>query len=494
MAIRGIGTFNKSDGTEKIFAAINNDLQLSSGASWIPQNLALTANQEVYFATLLDYLFEVNYADPNHSYDGTNWSTTTNLTDSPQARFIRRLGTRLYLYDVQFGTYSFPSRVYYSDLPKNNTITWDLEWGTDLAQSSSSKVITSAGSAFITRGIKVGDPVFITSGTNQGQYTVYSVDSETQITLVETLTNAQTNSSFWVGGNWFDVTTDDGDTGKGIMDSGGRLLCFKVNSLHRYDGASLLPINGAPGTTSPRSIGNVRRFTIYFNKGFWSYDSSAGQSQFISKPIQDIIDGMLTSNYDKVVFWKDGTDIYRAWVGNILDTETSEVLIENCVVSYDVSANSWTVGKIPDQVTSYGELRESNDPHAYIGTYDNEVHQWGIGLSDDGNEIELDWISGDSYPANPDVLTALLKIKVWCKEGQNAAISYRLIGRQGQDGSFIDDDGWTQVGQIHDSISEFYLEGQPIAHGLKIRVQEISDDRSPAIKRIAVYHRPEGIS
>jgi hypothetical protein len=67
---------------------------------------------------------------------------------------------------------------------------------TDLATTSSSAVVTSASSTFISDGVQSGDTFTIFSGPDAGDYTILSVDSETQITLTTTLGNTGTGLTF----------------------------------------------------------------------------------------------------------------------------------------------------------------------------------------------------------------------------------------------------------------------------------------------------------
>lgn len=71
-----------------------------------------------------------------------------------------------------------------------------LTGNSNLATTASSAVITSSGSTFQTALVLPGDAVRIYSGTDVGNYTVLTVDSETQITLTATLTATGTNISF----------------------------------------------------------------------------------------------------------------------------------------------------------------------------------------------------------------------------------------------------------------------------------------------------------
>jgi hypothetical protein len=186
----------------------------------------------------------------------------------PKAKYIIEDKNRLYLFNISIPVGgNFPSRCWYCDLPKNNTISWDFESGTNLVTTANSPIITSSGALFLTRGIKQGDTVSIINGDDAGEYEVESVDSETQLTLSKSLTDSATGKSFWVGGNWFDVERDNSDVGIGIGKNFNRVLLFKRHSVNKFLKTSdvvtdsLLPINGCPGTTSHRSIVSKGAYT-----------------------------------------------------------------------------------------------------------------------------------------------------------------------------------------------------------------------------------------
>lgn len=66
----------------------------------------------------------------------------------------------------------------------------------DLVTTASSAVVTSSSSAFITDGVMAGDTFVIGTGPDVGNYSVSSVDSETQITLSSTLSTSNTGVVF----------------------------------------------------------------------------------------------------------------------------------------------------------------------------------------------------------------------------------------------------------------------------------------------------------
>ena len=59
-----------------------------------------------------------------------------------------------------------------------------IQTGTNGSKSSAGVTFTSTGANFVTNGVGAGDTLRITEGTEQGYYTITSVDSETQLTIL----------------------------------------------------------------------------------------------------------------------------------------------------------------------------------------------------------------------------------------------------------------------------------------------------------------------
>jgi len=94
--------------------------------TWTAQSQSLTKTAKVRFAQCLslDTLFAVNYSDSTRSYNGSAWSTSTNVTGCPKAKFIIEFGSRIYVLNCVVGATSYPTRAYRSSTTET-TITWD---------------------------------------------------------------------------------------------------------------------------------------------------------------------------------------------------------------------------------------------------------------------------------------------------------------------------------------------------------------------------------
>lgn len=503
MIITGAGKLNKSTGLDRLLAFTSDGdcyiYDASYSPVWRRQWLGLTASQKVETQAFLDMLFVVNgLTDAPRSYSGLttaldSWSTTTNVTDMPKAKYIKALNGRLYLFNINIPVGgNFPSRSWFCDLPKNDAITWDFESGTDLVQTSGSAVVTSAGALFQTRGIKPGDAFFIATGTNAGQYTVDVVDSETQITLTEELDNTQSGKSFWVGGNWFDVERDNSDVGMGIGANFNRVLFFKRHSVHKFQKTqdvatdNLLPIKGAPGTTSHKSIVDTPAYTYWWSDtGLWRTDGVS--AELISMAQQEVVDGIADGSLDDVVGWFEKDRIIKMFIGDVSNATTG-LTIDKAVLCYDTFNNTqWTeslahtVNAVASWVNGTGKKKN------YLFTASGKVFETQSGNSHGGEPIYMEIETHPYFAISPEFEVNYTRIRVY-----------------GEDLKSLDVLGWKKIYYdkgLKDSEpipvkTEFHTENEIVIKppesknkcaGFVLLFSESTDTQRPVINRITAH-------
>lgn len=127
--------FQRANATHEHFVAIdgssNAGIYKDVTGTWTSQSQPLTKNNKVRFcySPPLDTMFVCNYADVTRSYNGTSWSTSTNVTDAPKAKFIYSFGDRVYLLNCVVGSTSYIDRAYRSTTVETSPITWAAdEW------------------------------------------------------------------------------------------------------------------------------------------------------------------------------------------------------------------------------------------------------------------------------------------------------------------------------------------------------------------------------
>jgi hypothetical protein len=123
--------FQRADGTHEHYVAVdgasNAGIYKDVAGTWTTQSQALTKGNKVRFSYCppLDTLFACNYADVTRSYNGTSWSTSTNVTSAPKAKYTIYFGDRIYLLNTVVGANSYVNRAYRSSTVETSPITWD---------------------------------------------------------------------------------------------------------------------------------------------------------------------------------------------------------------------------------------------------------------------------------------------------------------------------------------------------------------------------------
>lgn len=485
--ILAIGGLNTSTGTEKLVALKDRHFFTLVGSTWTKASGAginLTDQTRAYHDEFLDMQFWVNGVDANRTYNGSTWSTTTNVTDSPIGKYVKSFGTRLYLANIIIAAgasnLAFKSRVWFSNLPQqdssgNWTISWGLESGSDMGSTAASAVVTSAGSSFKSRGLKVGDPLYIISGNNAKKYTISSIDSETQLTLTENVTNTTSNQTFWAGGNWFDVKTDDSDVITGLGENAGRLLVFKQDSLHRWDGASLEQIKQVPGTTAQNSVVNLRGFTFYFHpSGIWRYNGQT--SELISEPVWDLVEAIDSTNYGEVVGWTDNAHFIKLYVGTTsANLNTDLPAITHCVIVYDLTMNSYSTMSLGTGISAACNATESAVKKIFAGATDGNVYQLETGNDFDGSAIPFRLRTHPYYPISPEAVVELSRIEIFAQRGENLNVGYKKIKQP-----YPDD-------QEYFPISDDFPNDDLEMRGIKFEMIESSTDQSFLFEKLSVF-------
>lgn len=149
--VMGAASYNDvSGGTQYLFAIADGALKYQNGGTWtsIVSASGLLATAKAEFRVFLDQLFMVG-ANSTNTYltsaniDGISYSTSTNLNNAPNARFIEIFRDRIYMADCVVATIRYPDRFYYSSLP--NTAATTITWDTSSTSTQFERVYTNNG-------------------------------------------------------------------------------------------------------------------------------------------------------------------------------------------------------------------------------------------------------------------------------------------------------------------------------------------------------------
>ena len=495
-----------SDGFEKLIGVYGNDFHIWDPVldTWTGQGVNVTYSVNKWrSAVFLDKAYFVNgwtqtspgtitVNDNTMRYDATTWRDEYVANKLPISKYVHQVGDRIFYSNCYFKGISQlkSSMTWFNDLPDNNNVTYGFEEGTTLnGDKDSTRVYTTAPTVyFITRNIKVGDPIFIVS-LNKTFY-VSEVQTERSLILTQPLTAAVTNSNFWVGSNWVETSPSDGDETTGLGDNNDNLLIFKRDSLFRYDiKTSLRKIKGVPGTTSQESVVNIKDKTYYFHStGVWECDGVT--SRLISRPIQDYIDAVSSDMYPNIVAWVTGPsqETLRVFVGDLTDTDNN-ISLTNAILDYDTSNQAWSPGALPFKVTCATTFRESNTNNVLLGTDVGTVYQDNKGTSD--NTVAIPWMidTGFHFPAGPQIEIEFEKFQVHSKKGRGMQVKYKLYGTP-----YKIDKQWRPLNDVENDVTEFILKGRSEldnkGRGIAIQFTESSDDKTPIIERVDLFWKP----
>lgn len=426
--ILGLGALSTLSQSNLIAAYGNGFQNVITGQGY---GIPLSSIYNVEFESFLGSLFFQDGIDRPLTFNGQVWSTK-HVARPPIGKYLRvwRTRSRIYVADVFINGTEYPSRIQYCDLPSNNTIQWGFEYGTNLVQTANSPTIMSANSGFMTYNIKVGDPFFIQTGPNAGQYTVFTVDADQQITLTAPLPFSSSGDTFWAGGNWFDIGPDDGDFVTWMEENNDHLMVFKRDSLYmlnQSDGSSITKIRGAYGTTSGRSVKNLHEITIYFYRGvglstgFYAYNGL--YSQKISAPIDNHIAAMTDQSLLPIA-WREG-ELYRCYIGNLFDN-TRDINLINAVATWDYTTKTWSIDPIDDIPVVTTEWRQANTKFSYFGNSNNQILVTPSGNTYNGNPTPFSVSLSTIYPAGPANVCVFTRLQVIAHDMHGTQVQYKL--------------------------------------------------------------------
>lgn len=141
-SIGGLYHFRQSPTVKKMLKTVDDatsdDTQLfySDTGAWTEIAAAESAWQgfagaKVEMETFIGYCFLVGHsaADgylPSASLTNTTFSTSTNVTNMPRAKYIAKWDSKIFIANCRQGSTDHPYRVYYSSIPEAGAITWTV--------------------------------------------------------------------------------------------------------------------------------------------------------------------------------------------------------------------------------------------------------------------------------------------------------------------------------------------------------------------------------
>lgn len=345
------GTYNYNVVNNRIICGINNAAGTNAtlnfmdvGGYWTP--IITNAAPNTRFQCL-NYLDEFYVAGKGNGQFMTLTninstmvpSTTRNVLNAPQCKFIAQYAGQLYAINCQISGTTFADRAYVSS-PALGVVTQiqdaNVGWTTQLHVDSARYL--KVGMQFDLYGAQTSNQLYtgitITSVDKlnnmigfSGQTININIDDEVWITgrygLLTTLWN--TDYPTPQTSDWIRIPPGEDEVAEitGWTVNNNRLFLFTKNSMFKWDGTNLTLIAQSVGAVSHESIANIGSWTLWLHTtGVWGYNDTTGQLKMISKAITPTIQRINPVNlqYASAVV---ANRTYKLSVGQLMNSVTA---------------------------------------------------------------------------------------------------------------------------------------------------------------------------
>jgi hypothetical protein len=169
----------------------------------------------------------------------------------------------------------------------------------------------------------------------------------------------------------------------GLAKVPGYLLIFKERSMKRWNGRSTYPDDMCNfGSVSQEAIVNTKRTVMFFSasykKSLGVYETNGESVKKISRPIQDIINGISSSNYSNIAGYSDGE--FAMW--SVGDVTYDGISYSNVNIYYHIDTQTWSVFSFPTKYTVFAPYIDSTTLKIVAGNSDGEILELFTGNTD----------------------------------------------------------------------------------------------------------------
>lgn len=441
--VLGLVAGYKSDGTQKQIAIVdgasNSDAYTFSTASntWTNHGLSLTTGAKAEFERFLDGFFMVNFSDATRFNNLSAWSTVTNVTDAPKAKYIKLYLSRLYLAYPATGAGTYPSRVYYSNLPSGTplTITWDT---------------TDATGNYFDVDSDNGD-VITGLGENSSRLLIFKENS---------LYRYDTNTLYQVPGSAGTVSQ------RSVKNVLGRTLYLHSSGIWLYDGTSSKLVS--------RQIQEIIDGISTQNFAKACAKSKGDHYQLYVGDVNNLRTGLMI---DKCLIDYDVAKNTYSWRSLTYNpTVFEEYRDDRSTVTYDDPTVTYN-----DVDMTYNGIVTS-EKRIFFGNDDGAVYLDDNGRTYDGTDISFTLETKDYYLGAVSNFKLLQKIIVLVNPaGKGITFQYKL-----------DDKGWQTLGRVDKEQKELIFPDASRCQRVKFRVIEKSGGDSFSFEGFDVFFTVEG--
>jgi len=289
----------------------------------------------------------------------------------------------------------------------------------------------------------------------------------------------------WTSGNgYIDIEPGEGQGAiTGLSKVPGYLLIFKERALKRWNGSSTFPDDLCKlGTPSQESVVLGKTTAFYFSgsykRSIGFYETNGETTRKISRPIQEIVEAISSSNYSSIAGFSDGEIVFWS-IGTLTYDGIS---YSNVVVLYHLDSKTWAVLGFPSEFKVFSPYISGTDLKITAGNDDGEVIELFTGEKDNitgSTNIEIPYAL-QHHPqdfGSRSRLKEISKVIPHLENGLNCNISVRVDNKTGFQSKGATTNEFENIITIDEKghIFEFRLSGRGLGGFTKIKGLDIME-------------------
>lgn len=197
--------------------------------------------------------------------------------------------------------------------------------------------------------------------------------------------------SWTVDNDEIDVEPEEGAGSiTGLAKVPGYVLVFKERSMKRWDGFSTNPESLMTiGAFNQEAIVMARQSVVFFNPKRGPFETTGALPRFIGRRVIDIIKAIPGSYYTSISGFSDGDRVYFS----IGDITLADLHLPNCVLSYSLDYQQWTLLSFPNEFKVFaGRIDDNHNEIMMAGDDDGNVWDVLQGVGDGANGDPFNWL------------------------------------------------------------------------------------------------------
>jgi len=407
--------------------------------SWTAQGQGLTSGAKAEFAIFLDKLFMVNGEDSNLVYDGSSWSTTGEVLNSPKAKYVISYMDRLYLLNLA----NNPSRVLMSTVAD---FTYAISWDNT-----------------------INGPYFDVSPEDGDEITGCTINFNRLLIFKEKgLYRYDTNGLFQ-----FPVVPGTASP-RSIKNCLDFTLYFHPTGIWSIKGNYYIGANATEKVSRPiqpiidgESSTNLDRICAWVDGDH--YICYLGD---VNNPEEDIyIENCIVDLDVARMKWKVGSLNIVPRVSTNYRDDRSSVTYDSSDINYDNADKT------------YDGLVSAKD-FIYMGDNNGDVYVWDNSYTFNGSTINSYFITHNYYPAGIHARFQLQALKVYSRKGRRCRFFYS-----------VDDGPWKPIVKYEYRNGEIFytFEQSIVVNRIKLKCVDNSTGDRPEIKGFDIFWTPSQI-